>query len=168
MRSSFSTMSRLSTWLLIAAASVYVLLACLHTTTRLLNEMIGMGLPLLFSPLLLSFASRRGQEFHSRPSLKSNSTNARFIAKAFGNSLQPTRIIPYYYRAQGHFDEADITITTLITGNRFQVFSRLVDTYRGTLIALERHLLEITHYHQVQFQPRFISRRLPQKIATLC
>lgn len=54
-----------------------------------------------------------------------------FLSKAFANSMRPSKIIPYYYRATGNFDREDITITTLITSNRFQVFSRLVERYQG-------------------------------------
>jgi len=42
-------------------------------------------------------------------------------------------IVPFYYRATGSFDQEDITITTLVTSNRFQVFSRLVERYQGPI-----------------------------------
>lgn len=54
-----------------------------------------------------------------------------FLSKAFSNSMRPSKIIPYFYRANGDYDREDITITTLITSNRFQVFSRLVEKYEG-------------------------------------
>lgn len=44
------------------------------------------------------------------------------------------RIIPYFYRAQGEIREEDITITTLVTGNRFGVFERLVRSYDGAFL----------------------------------
>ena len=56
-----------------------------------------------------------------------------FLSKAFSNSMHPTKIIPYFYRATGSFEEDDITITTIITSNRFQVFSRLIEQYQGEL-----------------------------------
>ncbi|KAF8891755.1 glycosyltransferase family 49 protein [Infundibulicybe gibba] len=56
-----------------------------------------------------------------------------FISKAFSNSLRPTKIIPYYYRASGVIEQDDITITTLITRNRFPVFFRLVERYQGPI-----------------------------------
>lgn len=56
-----------------------------------------------------------------------------FLSKAFSNSMRPTKVIPYFYRASGTFDRDDITITTLITSNRFLVFSRLVERYQGML-----------------------------------
>lgn len=70
-----------------------------------------------------------------------------FLAKAFAHALHPTKIIPYYYRAnasartlgeegQGEgedvdVDEDDVTITTLVTSNRFKVFGQLVERYKG-------------------------------------
>ncbi len=62
-----------------------------------------------------------------------------FLSLSFSNSLQPSKVIPYYYRASDHdrpdFNVKDITITTLITPNRFEVFSRLVERYRGPVSA---------------------------------
>ncbi|RDB19779.1 LARGE xylosyl- and glucuronyltransferase 2 [Hypsizygus marmoreus] len=55
------------------------------------------------------------------------------LSKSFANSMRPSRIIPYFYRASGNFDEDDITITTLVTSNRFHAFSRLVERYQGPI-----------------------------------
>ncbi len=57
-----------------------------------------------------------------------------FMSKAFSSSYTPSTTIPYYYRASGPFDEEDITITTLITSDRFQVFARLVERYQGAYL----------------------------------
>ena len=54
-----------------------------------------------------------------------------FLSKAFSGSMHPSKILPYFYRASGQFDLEDITIATLITSNRFQVFKRLVKRYKG-------------------------------------
>lgn len=54
-----------------------------------------------------------------------------FLSKAFSNSLRPSKIVPFFYRATGCFDRSDITITTLITSNRFSVFAGLVARYQG-------------------------------------
>lgn len=54
-----------------------------------------------------------------------------FLSKAFSNSMRPSKTIPYFYRASGNFDQDDITITTLVTSNRFNAFSRLVERYQG-------------------------------------
>jgi hypothetical protein len=55
-----------------------------------------------------------------------------FLSKAFSGSMRPSKILPYFYRASGQFDHNDITIATLITSNRFQVFKRLIQRYKGT------------------------------------
>lgn len=54
-----------------------------------------------------------------------------FLSKAFSGSMHPSKILPYFYRASGQFDPEDITIATLITSNRFQVFKRLVQRHKG-------------------------------------
>jgi glycosyltransferase-like protein LARGE len=60
-----------------------------------------------------------------------------FLSLSFGNALQPSKVIPYYYRASDpdriDFRKEDITITTLVTSNRFEVFQRLVERYQGSL-----------------------------------
>ncbi|KZP22589.1 glycosyltransferase family 49 protein [Athelia psychrophila] len=51
--------------------------------------------------------------------------------------MQPSTTVPFFYRATGspdfEFEENDVTITTLITADRFPVFKRLVDTYTGPI-----------------------------------
>lgn len=54
-----------------------------------------------------------------------------FLSKAFSGSLQPTKVIPYYYRASEITRQRDITITTLVTSNRFQILAALADKYQG-------------------------------------
>lgn len=60
-----------------------------------------------------------------------------FLSLSFSSSLQPSKVIPYYYRASDpdriDFNKEDITITTLVTSNRFEVFQRLVERYQGEL-----------------------------------
>ena len=58
---------------------------------------------------------------------------ATLLSKAFAGALHPTRIIPYYYRARSAVDADDVTITTLVTRNRFKVFRQLVERYRGPI-----------------------------------
>ncbi|CAK5282410.1 unnamed protein product [Mycena citricolor] len=55
-----------------------------------------------------------------------------FLSKAF-SSLRPSKIIPFFYRRTGSFEADDITITTLVTSNRLQVFARLVERYSGPI-----------------------------------
>ncbi|KAG0251087.1 hypothetical protein BG011_007863 [Mortierella polycephala] len=54
-----------------------------------------------------------------------------YLSKVFSTAMQPSKVIPYYYRAEGVFDKEEVTITTLITENRFGVFKKLVRNYRG-------------------------------------
>ncbi|GAA5857163.1 hypothetical protein JCM8547_009346 [Rhodosporidiobolus lusitaniae] len=62
-----------------------------------------------------------------------------FLSLSFSSSLQPSKVIPYYYRAtdpdREGFNKEDITITTLVTSNRFTVFERLVERYQGPISA---------------------------------
>ncbi|KAF7980857.1 hypothetical protein HWV62_36515 [Athelia sp. TMB] len=60
-----------------------------------------------------------------------------FLSKTFSASMRPSTIVPFFYRATGSLDvqyeDDDVTITTLITEDRFPVFARLVDTYTGPI-----------------------------------
>ena len=61
-----------------------------------------------------------------------------FLSKAFAQSMRPSKIVPFFYRASGEFDKEDITLTTLVTSNRFKVFAQLVENYRGEFLRIER------------------------------
>jgi hypothetical protein len=54
-----------------------------------------------------------------------------FLSKAFSQSTQPCKIIPFYYKGSAAFEDDDITITTLVTFNRFKVFGELAKRYKG-------------------------------------
>ena len=54
-------------------------------------------------------------------------------SRAFPRLMHPSRIIPHYYRASGNFETDDITVTTLISSDRFPVFRHLVQKYQGVL-----------------------------------
>ena len=56
---------------------------------------------------------------------------SRFLSKAFSNSMHPMKIFPYFYKASESFEEDDITITTLVTPNRFEVLRKLASRYEG-------------------------------------
>ncbi|KIY50287.1 glycosyltransferase family 49 protein, partial [Fistulina hepatica ATCC 64428] len=72
-----------------------------------------------------------------------------FLSKAFSTSMRPSKIHPYYYRATDLVDKEDITITTLITSNRFPAFSRLVARYQGP-ISVAIHVKNVTsHIHEL-------------------
>jgi len=59
-------------------------------------------------------------------------------SRTFPRLMHPSRIIPHYYRASENFDNDDVTVTTLISSDRFPVFRRLVRRYKGVL---SRYLL---------------------------
>jgi len=91
-------------------------------------------------PNLLGGAQLSGLAWFSSPFTLQNSLGhsspvpveeKTLLSKAFANSMRPSNIKPYFYRAKGTFDSDYITITTLITSNRFEVFARLVEKYRG-------------------------------------
>ncbi|KAF8806519.1 hypothetical protein BYT27DRAFT_7257238 [Phlegmacium glaucopus] len=63
------------------------------------------------------------------------------------NSMRPSNIKPYFYRAKGHFESDDVTITTVITSNRFEVFPRLVEKYQGP-ISVTVHIKDVLEHVQ--------------------
>ncbi|BGP44885.1 hypothetical protein JCM10450v2_000700 [Rhodotorula kratochvilovae] len=77
--------------------------------------------------------------YGSTPGQHRTISEDEFLSLSFGSSLQPSKVIPYYYRASDPdalgFNKEDITITTLVTSNRFTVFERLVERYRGPVSA---------------------------------
>lgn len=73
------------------------------------------------------------EEIHS-------TTEDFFLSKAFSDSLGPSKIIPFFYKAlgpdqSGEINPKDVSITTLVTSNRFKVFSKLVENYQGPISA---------------------------------
>lgn len=74
--------------------------------------------------------------------MESQSTKASlFLSKAFAVSEEHLayedqsnlEVLPYYYRARTKHGKNDITITTLVTRNRFAVFKQLVERYQGPI-----------------------------------
>ena len=57
-----------------------------------------------------------------------------FLSKAFAGSMHPMKIFPYFYEASETFDEDDITVTTLVTPNRFEVLRKLALRYEGARV----------------------------------
>ena len=91
------------------------------------------------------------------------------LSLSFGSSLQPSKVIPYYYRAtepdRPDFDTEDITITTLVTSNRFTVFERLVERYQGAsfFFWLPKRPLTCCSRLQAPSRQRCISRAAKRK-----
>ncbi|KAG2212040.1 hypothetical protein INT46_011527 [Mucor plumbeus] len=55
------------------------------------------------------------------------------LSKVFSDAMGPSKVIPYYFKASEHFDQEDVTISTLVTHNRFPVLSRLATRYKGPI-----------------------------------
>ncbi|PPR03171.1 hypothetical protein CVT26_008020 [Gymnopilus dilepis] len=70
-----------------------------------------------------------------------------FLSLAFATSMRPSDVRPYFYRAQGGWEREEITVTTLITSNRFRVFGRLVEKYRGP-ISVTVHIRDVEEHVQ--------------------
>lgn len=99
----------------------------------------------------LNMTAQQAEEFlWSNFSLSSHHSFAArdpILSRAFPRLMRPSRIIPYYYHATGNFENDDITVTTLISSDRFPVFRHLVRRYKGMTFppsspsALPRRLL---------------------------
>ncbi|KAG0313539.1 hypothetical protein BGZ99_008824 [Dissophora globulifera] len=55
------------------------------------------------------------------------------LHKIFTNTMQPSKVLPYYLKAIRDFDPESVTITTLITFDRYLIFSKLVTNYQGPI-----------------------------------
>jgi hypothetical protein len=81
------------------------------------------------------------------------------LSKAFGgSSMRQEDVVPFYYSHGGKFDREDITITTLITKDRFPVFNQLVSTYEGEFMVIYC-LLHLNSMSQGLFLSLFTSLR---------
>ncbi|KAL0089739.1 glycosyl-transferase for dystroglycan-domain-containing protein [Phycomyces blakesleeanus] len=49
--------------------------------------------------------------------------------------MGPSNVMSYYYKASSSFEQEDITMSTLVTRNRFMVLSRLASHYKGPISA---------------------------------
>ena len=54
-----------------------------------------------------------------------------YLSKAFSNSLQPSKTISFFYRGKEIPQPKDITITTLVTSDRFHILAELAEQYQG-------------------------------------
>ncbi|KAF9447175.1 glycosyltransferase family 49 protein [Macrolepiota fuliginosa MF-IS2] len=124
-------------------AAIYVVLSVLFTTSTLLSSSSTAESPprsrwpwsfvsVNFTTLQLS--GPQTQLILQSPYLGHHAIDESIIlSKAFPHLMKPSQIIPYYYRAEGNFDREDITITSLVTSNRFEILARLVERYQGPI-----------------------------------
>lgn len=126
-------------FLLFAAYSGWTsLLACTHYGHKLsLGPLRTKYSSSGFVHRLLAISSPTGSDNLIWPPSPHNPANRvsvsqeTLLSKTFTQSLHPTKIIPYYYRASLNVDQNDVTITTLVTRNRFKVLKQLVERYQG-------------------------------------
>jgi hypothetical protein len=82
--------------------------------------------------------------FRASPRRPLSMNEELFLNKAFSQSLQPTNIIPFYYRSSKSSEKRssyqDISITTLVTSNRFVVLAKLARKYQGTRFLVPTNL----------------------------
>ena len=93
-----------------------------------------------------------------------------FLSKAFMNSMRPSNIKPYFYRAKGHFESDDVTVTTLITSNRFEVFPRLVEKYQGwsiPFLCILAHIFSLIGPISVTVHIKDVPEHVQQVLETL-
>ncbi|EAU91462.2 hypothetical protein CC1G_01951 [Coprinopsis cinerea okayama7 len=74
-----------------------------------------------------------GSFSHDTGLLRSTSVDDVLFSKAFATSMRPSQVVPYFYRATGPFSEDEVTITSIITSDRLDVFARLVERYQGPI-----------------------------------
>lgn len=71
-------------------------------------------------------------------------TEQLFLNKAFSQSLQPTNVVPFYYRSSKSSEKRpsyeDISIATLVTSNRFLVLAKLASKYQGTWFSFSQSM----------------------------
>lgn len=142
-------------YLLVTSGAVYVLLSAWHSTTLLCAFITRSRTPRSLPEFLFNsaFVPESGLLESLPPA------SPQFINKAFTGSMKPGRIVPYYYKANGIFVDEDITITTLVTGNRFSVFERLVNTYQGTRLLYQVPCVSFTLFFRARIRdcPHFIN-----------
>jgi len=85
--------------------------------------------------------------FKTSPRRPLSMTEELFMNKAFSQSLQPTNIVPFYYRSSKSSEKQlsyeDISIATLVTRNRFVVLAKLARKYQGTHFSLSNVALTL-------------------------
>ena len=82
--------------------------------------------------------------FKTSPRKPLSMTEQLFLNKAFSQSLQPTNVVPFYYRSSKSSEKRpsyeDISIATLVTSNRFMVLAKLAHKYQGTYFSFSQRM----------------------------
>jgi hypothetical protein len=80
------------------------------------------------------------------------------FSKAFAISMRPSKIIPYYYKASGPFSQGEVTVTSIITSDRLDVFARLVEKYKGAMT-----ISNISQWSSTESDPRSDVGHVPRQ-----
>ncbi|KAI7905861.1 glycosyl-transferase for dystroglycan-domain-containing protein [Cokeromyces recurvatus] len=64
-----------------------------------------------------------------------NTVNSVLQSKTFSGAMGPSEITPYYIKATENFNTEDISISTIVTNDRFPILSRLATKYQGPISA---------------------------------
>lgn len=85
---------------------------------------------------ILQWTASKHSFFEQAHTKRHTTSESRFLSKAFDSSMQPNKVIPFYFRAigtngRGSFQKKDISILTIVTSNRFHVLGRLAQRYQG-------------------------------------
>ncbi|KXN85305.1 Glycosyltransferase-like protein LARGE2 [Leucoagaricus sp. SymC.cos] len=115
--------------------AIYVAISVLFTTRTILSSSPRRSSPTLVPPHPPEPNHTSGKQIIlDSEVLGSHSIEESIIlSKAFPYLMKPSQITPYYYQASGSFDREDITITSLVTSNRFEALKRLVERYQGPI-----------------------------------
>lgn len=63
-------------------------------------------------------------------------SNSVLQSKLSSTSMGSSNITPYYSKATSHFHNEDISISTIVTSDRFPIISRLASRYKGPISAV--------------------------------
>ncbi|KAF9925163.1 hypothetical protein FBU30_004997 [Linnemannia zychae] len=81
---------------------------------------------ILYSQQVMTWQTPRGYPEHGV-------AEDAVLGKIFSSTMQPSKVLPYYFKAVRQFDPESVTITTLITFDRYPIFSKLVTNYQGPI-----------------------------------
>ncbi|KAG1050969.1 hypothetical protein G6F43_006793 [Rhizopus delemar] len=109
--------------------AVYALLSLIYTSVRLYQRL---------DPPSLITTSRRSivienQPVHQKPI--QTKANDVIQSKMFSGIMGQPNISPYYFKATQVTGSKDITLSTIVTNDRFPVLSRLASHYKGPISA---------------------------------
>lgn len=112
--------------LLQAVFAAYIIIAVLDTTCLWVSNSVSVS-------HLIRIVSSRIRSATPPRSPHANESTA--LSHALSRAMQPSRTVPFLYRGVLEFDQDELTITTLVTVNRFAALARLVANYPGSFLS---------------------------------